>query len=271
MPWEYSENMWKMATRNEWDELQYHSKEDWNDAYNNKQDTKHNNVNTNDDVDTSHFDDRVAHHNMHWACTHSFTVLDHHTHIHGSSWVLHLSPHLHVIHVCVGCFSLTRPTPLSTSQPSSCLSPSSTSATSSSRSSTRRTWKTCATVRAPTTSSASPQVMSPRPMLRRAPELISPPLLQGPYRGPGRGWPDTRQDAHWSVPRTSRLLRTRRRVSQSVVVVWSQIVAGSGIVTLKERGRGGVSRLCDRRCPRTTEKEGKKAVKVCELKLKTKN
>ena len=26
MPWEYSENMWKMATRNEWDELQYHSK-----------------------------------------------------------------------------------------------------------------------------------------------------------------------------------------------------------------------------------------------------
>ena len=68
--------------------------------------------------------------------------------------------------MCVGCFSLTRPTPLSTSQPSSCLSPSSISATSSSRSSTRRTWKTCATplttgVRAPTTSSTSPQVMSP--------------------------------------------------------------------------------------------------------------
>ena len=37
----------------------------WNDAYNNKQDRKHNNVNTNDDVDTLHFDDRVAHHNMH--------------------------------------------------------------------------------------------------------------------------------------------------------------------------------------------------------------
>ena len=37
---------------------------DWNDAYNNKQDRKHNNVNTNDDVDTPHFDDRVAHHNM---------------------------------------------------------------------------------------------------------------------------------------------------------------------------------------------------------------
>ena len=56
-------------------------------------------------------------------------------------------------------------TSLFTSSPSSCLSssfPSSTSATSSSRSSTRRSWKTCATplptgVRAPTTSSTSPQ------------------------------------------------------------------------------------------------------------------
>ena len=58
-------------------------------------------------------------------------------------FTLHI--HLHAIH---GCLSLTRPTPLSTSQPSSCLSsssPSSTSATSSSRSSTRRSWKTCAT------------------------------------------------------------------------------------------------------------------------------
>ena len=38
---------------------------DWNDAYNNKQDRKHNSVNTNDDVDTPHIDDRVAPHNMH--------------------------------------------------------------------------------------------------------------------------------------------------------------------------------------------------------------
>ena len=30
-----------------------------------------------------------------------------------------LSPHLHVIHVCGGCLSLTRPSPLSTSSPSS--------------------------------------------------------------------------------------------------------------------------------------------------------
>ena len=56
-----------MATRNEWDELiQYHNKENQDDkVYNNKRDRKHDNVNTNDDVDTPHFDDRVAHHNMH--------------------------------------------------------------------------------------------------------------------------------------------------------------------------------------------------------------
>ena len=45
--------------------MQYHSKENWNDAYNNKRDRKYNNVNTDDDVDTPHFDDCVAHHNMH--------------------------------------------------------------------------------------------------------------------------------------------------------------------------------------------------------------
>ena len=59
-----------MATRNEWDELiQYHSKENWNDAYNNKRDRKHNNVNTNDDVDNCiipHINDCVAHHNVHF-------------------------------------------------------------------------------------------------------------------------------------------------------------------------------------------------------------
>ena len=36
---------------------------------------------------------------------------------------------------------------------------------------------------------------------------------------PRHGWRDTRQAAHRGTPRTSRLLRTRRRVSQSVVVV----------------------------------------------------
>ena len=38
----------------------------------------------------------------------------------GSSRVLHLSPHLHVIHVCGGCLSLIRRSPLSTSSSSSC-------------------------------------------------------------------------------------------------------------------------------------------------------
>ena len=42
-----------MAMRFERDELQYHDKENWNDAYNNKQDNMHNDVNSNDDVDTT--------------------------------------------------------------------------------------------------------------------------------------------------------------------------------------------------------------------------
>ena len=56
------------------------------------------------------------------------------------------------------------------------------------------------------------------PDLRRAQQLISPFLLHDPFHGPGRGWRDTRRDAHSGTPRTSRLLRTRRHVSQSVVV-----------------------------------------------------
>ena len=99
-----------------------------------------------------------AHHERAQSC--SCVHISSHSHL---AQVRALSaPHPHVIHVSV--VSLTRHTPLSTSQPSSCLSsssPSSTSATSSSRSSTRRSWKTCATplptgVRAPTTSSTSP-------------------------------------------------------------------------------------------------------------------
>ena len=55
--------------------------------------------------------------------------------------------------------------------------------------------------------------------LRRAQRLISHLLLHDPVLGPRHGWRDTRQDAHRGTPRTRRLLRTRRRVSQSVVVV----------------------------------------------------
>ena len=51
---------------------------------------------------------------------------------------------------------------------------------------------------------------------RRVQWLISPLLLHDPFHGPGRGWPDTRQHVHWSVPRTCRQLRASRHVSQSV-------------------------------------------------------
>ena len=56
------------------------------------------------------------------------------------------------------------------------------------------------------------------PDLWRAQRLISSFLLHDPFHGPGRGWRDTRRDAHSGTPRTSRLLCTRRHVSQSVVV-----------------------------------------------------
>ena len=49
------------------------------------------------------------------------------------------------------------------------------------------------------------------PDLRRAQRFIGPLLLHDPFHGPGRGWRDTRQDAHKGTPGMS--------VSQSVVVV----------------------------------------------------
>ena len=55
----------RMTMRNECDELQHHNKENRNDAYNNKQDNMHNNVNTNDDVDTLHIYDYVTYFDMH--------------------------------------------------------------------------------------------------------------------------------------------------------------------------------------------------------------
>ena len=54
--------------------------------------------------------------------------------------------------------------------------------------------------------------------LQRAQRLFRFLLLHYTVIGPGHGWRDTRQAAHRGTPRTSRLLRTRRRVSQSVVV-----------------------------------------------------
>ena len=78
-------------------------------------------------------------------------------HTHGSRLKLNFFVPCHIHpHDTHGCLSLTPPTPLCTSQPSSCMSsssPSSTSAMSSSRSSTIRSWKTCATP--PTTPTTS--------------------------------------------------------------------------------------------------------------------
>ena len=59
-----------MATGKEWDEMiQYHKKENKDDKVdNNKRDGKHNEMNTNDDVDnwtTQHINDCVALHNVH--------------------------------------------------------------------------------------------------------------------------------------------------------------------------------------------------------------
>ena len=52
--------------------------------------------------------------------------------------------------------------------------------------------------------------------LQRAQRLFRFLLLHYPVIGPGHGWRDTRQAAQRGTPKTSRLLRTRRRVSQSV-------------------------------------------------------
>ena len=241
MPWEYSEkHMWKMATSKEDALIQYHNKENQDDKvgkvnlYN--WDQKLNETDANDDGDddaTQHFTTCVALHIEHthkyihwerasWACGLVPCARSPYSHWLKFFALCHCHPH------AIGCslFTLILSGCLLPSFPPVCLplpllppQP-----TSSSLSSTRRSWKTCATppttgVRTPTTSSTSHRLWAQRPWLQRAPELIGPPLLQDPCRGPGRRWPDTQQDAHWSVPRTNRLLRTRRRVSQSVVVV----------------------------------------------------
>ena len=104
---------------------------------------------------------------MHWGCTHNFTVLDHHTHIHGSRMSLAPFTHLHAKHVS-GSLSLSRPIPLSTSQPS-LLSVFLFTFSPPQRRAPRRTWKTCATplaagARTPTTSSTSPLMKKQRCM-----------------------------------------------------------------------------------------------------------
>ena len=103
-----------MATMKEWDELlQYHSKANWNAAYNNKRNGKHEDMNTNGDVDnwtTQHINDCVALHyvhipkQFHSACARSVSLL---VHISSHSHWLKFEPcphfthgHPHAIHVC---------------------------------------------------------------------------------------------------------------------------------------------------------------------------
>ena len=101
------------------------------------------------------------------------------------------------------------------------LSPSPSSTTSCSLSSTTRSsWQVCAIplqmrVRTPWTCST---LWAQPPDLRQTQRLISPLILSSDQ---GRGWRDTWQGAHRGTPRTSRLLRTRRHVSQSVVVIYN--------------------------------------------------
>ena len=169
----------------------------WNDAYNNKQDTKHNNVNTNDDVDTLHFDDRVAHHNMHWACTHCFTVLDHHTHI---PWLKSsLAPFTpSPCHPCVRWLSLFDSTfsalyfftfLLSVFLSLFFLSYHEALHEGHGKPAPLRGERDWGHLRR---LHSHHRLWAQGPWLRRAPELINPPLLQDPFHGPGRGWPDTR-------------------------------------------------------------------------------
>ena len=81
-----------MATMKEWDALiQYHSKENWIDAYNNKRNGKHEDMNTYDDVDnwtTQHINNCVGLHNVH---IHSSTERAHVV----SHLALHISLHSH--------------------------------------------------------------------------------------------------------------------------------------------------------------------------------
>ena len=164
-----------------------------------------------------------THKYIHWVrtCTHCLICLVHfiHTHIGSSSSLVRtpLTTIFMAIHVSV--LSSRWFSPLSTSQLSSCLSSSPFFYLSDEQQPElnqkivenlrylrdQRVW---GHLRRPP---PPHRLWAQRPWPQRAPELIGPP--------PGRGWRDTRRDAHSGTPRTSRLLRTRRRVSQSVVVV----------------------------------------------------
>ena len=204
---------------NECDELQHHkTKKNWNDTYN-MQLTKHN---TNDDVDARELP------RSRWrTCTEPARIVHslcwwYTSHTHGSSSERIHTPSM-VIHMA---HSPWLASPLSTSTFSSCLSPSSSSTSSCSLSSTtRRSWQTCAAplqkrVRTPWTSSPLPQFMSPTSWPSASSTTHQLPFsFMIPSTDQDVVWRDTRRDSHSGKPRTSRLLCTRRHVSQSVVVV----------------------------------------------------
>ena len=132
----------------------------------------------------------------------------------------------HVIHVHVR-LSLSSPLALSTSICPSPSSPTSSFSCTSSSTLSSTTWSPCKTcapprtrgVTTPTTSPPPSQGMSPtsRPSASSTTHRFPSPTL--PVIGPGHRRRYTRQAAHRGIPRTCRLLRSRRHVSQSVVVV----------------------------------------------------
>ena len=146
---------------------------------------------------------------------HTLFILSH-MHLMAQVWVSSLVIHVHVRFSLSSTFSPSTSTCLSLSS-----SFPSTSCTSSCTLSST-TWSPCKTRASPRTRrvTTSPhRLWAQLHGLQRAQRLFRFLLLHYPVIGPGHGWRDTRQAAHRGTPRTSRLLRTRRRVSQSVVVV----------------------------------------------------
>ena len=189
----------------------------WNDAYN-MQLTKHD---TNDDVDTLHlhFNGLVAY--MHWGCTRIFVpqLVIIHAHLMAQVLSTFITPICMDIH---GALSLIRLLPFLPPLPPVCLSlplplravhwapQHEVHGKQPALLRCRREWGH------PERHHISHRLWAQAPCLRRALRLISLLLPHDPVLGPRHGWPDTRRDAHCGTPRTSRLLRTRRHVSQSV-------------------------------------------------------
>ena len=158
--------------------------------------------------------------------SHLLRTLSSHTHI-GSR--LKSCPYFTSISTPIhGCLSLTRPTPLSTSQPSSCLSSSSLSSTLSYEQQPELNKKIMENLCDSANNGSEgtydvlylPTGYEPNGQDFNELQNSSVPLsLMIPSSDQDVDDLTLGEMLHSSVPRTSRLLRTRRRVSQSVVVV----------------------------------------------------